>query len=72
MKQNVLDPNSPSIIRKQQERYLRSEALNGFITTLRDQNKRLKRLFYTLSGLLFFSLTLNSLMWLGHIMRVGK
>lgn len=66
MKQKVLDPNSPSLIRKQQELYFRSEALNGFIATLRDQNKRLKRLFYVLSGLLFISLTLNSLMLLSH------
>ncbi len=66
MKQNLLDPNSPALIRKQREKYVRSEALNGFITTLRDQNKRLKLLFYALSGLLFMSLTVNSLMWLSH------
>ncbi len=66
MKQKVVDLNSPVFIRKQQEQYLRSEALNGFITLLRDQNKRLKLLFYLLSGLLLISLTLNSLMLFSH------
>ena len=66
MKQKVLDPNSPTFIRKQHEQHLRSEALNGFITLLRDQNKRLKLLFYALSGVLFISLTLNSLMLISY------
>ncbi len=66
MKQKLLDPHSPAFIRKQQEQYLRSEALNGFISLLRDQNKRLKLLFYALSGLLLISLTLNSLMLISY------
>ncbi len=72
MNQKTIDPNSPSFVRKKQEEYVRSEALNGFITTLYGQNKRLKRLFYALSGLLFCSLILNSLMLLGHFLSVGK
>lgn len=70
MNQKTIDPNSPSFVRKKQEEYVRSEALNGFITTLYGQNKRLKLLFYALSGLLFFSLALNSLL-LGHFIPVG-
>lgn len=65
--QKTIDPNSPSVVRKKQEEYVRSAALNGFITTLHGQNKRLKLLFYALSGLLFISLILNSLMLLSPI-----
>lgn len=68
----MIDLHSPALVRKQQEKDLRSAALNGFIITLSGRNKQLKRLFYSLSGLLFFSLILNSWMLMGHFLPVEK
>lgn len=68
----MIDLNLSSLVRQQQEKDVRSAALNGVITPLSAQNKRLKRLFYTLSGLLFLCLSLNSLMLLAHFLPVRK
>ena len=64
-----IDPKSLARFHKAQDRLQRSEALNDFIVTLMDENKRLKVLFYLLSTGLFFSVVGNTLWMLKEIFR---
>ena len=64
-----IDPKSLARFHKAQDRLQRSEALNDFIVTITDENRRLKVLFYLLSTGLFFSLVGNALLMLQEIFR---